>query len=112
VEVEVRADGDAAVLEVRDDGMGMSPEVAAQCFDLFFTTKEVGEGTGLGLAVVHNVVTNHGGRIEVDSAPGRGSTFRVVLPREPAGDAGGPAPRSGGAGDSVGGAAGIPAPGP
>ncbi len=84
VEVEVVETGDLAVLRVTDDGVGMTPDVAAQCFDLFFTTKEVGEGTGLGLAVVHNIVTNHGGRIEVDTAPGRGTTFRVLLPREPA----------------------------
>jgi signal transduction histidine kinase len=83
VEVEVRGDGDTVLLRVTDDGIGMSPEVQAQAFDLFFTTKEVGEGTGLGLAVVHNIVSNHGGRIEVESAPGQGATFRVFLPREP-----------------------------
>jgi signal transduction histidine kinase len=82
VEVEVREDGESVLLRVTDDGIGMSPEVQAQAFDLFFTTKEVGEGTGLGLAIVHNIVTNHGGRIEVESAPGQGATFRVVLPRE------------------------------
>ncbi len=73
---------DDVLLEVTDDGVGMTPEQQAHCFDLFFTTKPVGEGTGLGLAVAHNVVTNHGGRIEVESAPGKGATFRVVLPRE------------------------------
>jgi signal transduction histidine kinase len=83
VEVAVRSEGESVVLRVTDDGIGMSPEVQAQAFDLFFTTKEVGEGTGLGLAVVHNIVSNHGGRIEVESAPGQGATFRVVLPREP-----------------------------
>lgn len=82
VEIEVATEGESAVLSVRDDGVGMTAEVAARCFDLFFTTKEVGEGTGLGLAVVHNIVTNHGGRIDLETAPGRGTTFRVVLPRE------------------------------
>ena len=92
VEVEVTTEGEQAVLRVTDDGVGMTPEVQAQCFDLFFTTKEVGEGTGLGLAVVHNIVSNHGGRIELESAPGRGTTFRVVLPREtPAAPGGGEA---------------------
>ena len=89
IEIEVRDEGDANVLRVADDGMGMTPEVQAQCFDLFFTTKEVGEGTGLGLAVVHNIVTNHGGRIELESAPGKGTSFRVFLPKEPSGE---PAP--------------------
>jgi signal transduction histidine kinase len=82
VEVAVETEDDAVVLRVSDDGRGMTPEVQAQCFDLFFTTKAVGEGTGLGLAVAHTIVTNHGGRVEVDSAPGRGTTFRVVLPKE------------------------------
>ncbi len=82
IEVEVREEGDMVLLRVTDDGEGMTPEVQAQCFDLFFTTKEVGEGTGLGLAVVHNIITNHGGRIEVDSAPGKGTTFRVLLPKD------------------------------
>jgi signal transduction histidine kinase len=86
IEIEVSVDGPSAFLRVTDDGAGMTPDVIAQCFDLFFTTKEVGEGTGLGLAVVHNIVTNHGGQIFVDSAPGRGTTFRVMLPREEAPD--------------------------
>jgi signal transduction histidine kinase len=86
IEVTASRSGDDVVLAVADDGVGMTPEDQARCFDLFFTTKEVGEGTGLGLAVVHNVVTNHGGRIEVESAPGRGTTFRVVLPGEAAPD--------------------------
>lgn len=82
VELSVREEGDSAVLEVADDGVGMTPEVQAQCFDLFFSTKDVGEGTGLGLAVVHNIVTNHGGRIDLESAPGKGTRFRVLLPRD------------------------------
>ena len=69
-------------LEVQDNGVGLSPEDQDRCFDMFFTTKPVGEGTGLGLAVAHTIVTNHGGRIEVESPPGEGATFRVVLPSE------------------------------
>jgi nitrogen-specific signal transduction histidine kinase len=53
-------------------------------FDPFFTTKVVGEGTGLGLSISHGIVTGHGGRIDVASVPGNGSTFTIVLPRRPA----------------------------
>ncbi|HEY3352426.1 MAG TPA: ATP-binding protein, partial [Polyangia bacterium] len=73
------ADG-RATLVVADDGCGMSPAVQEQVFNPFFTTKEVGQGTGLGLAVVHGIVTSHHGTIRVESAPGHGSTFRVELP--------------------------------
>lgn len=83
--IEVRVfprDAHEVVLSVSDTGSGMTPEEQARCFDLFFTTKPAGEGTGLGLSVVHNIVTNHGGRVEVESVKGTGTTFRVVLPRE------------------------------
>ncbi|HET9555182.1 MAG TPA: ATP-binding protein [Anaeromyxobacteraceae bacterium] len=72
--------GGQVVAEVRDTGAGMTPEVRAHLFEPFFTTKPVGSGTGLGLAICHGIVSAHGGRIEVESAPGAGSTFRVVLP--------------------------------
>jgi signal transduction histidine kinase len=75
-----RADGDRVCVTIRDDGVGMAPEVVARIFDPFFTTKDVGGGTGLGLAISQGVVAAHGGRIEVESAPGRGATFRIVLP--------------------------------
>jgi CheY-like chemotaxis protein len=68
-------------LTVRDTGHGMPPEVVERIFDPFFTTKRTGEGTGMGLAVVHGIVQRHGGAILVDSEPGRGSTFQVLLPR-------------------------------
>lgn len=69
-----------AVLEVKDDGSGMPPEVKARVFEPFFTTKQPGEGTGLGLAVAWGIVEDHGGFIAVDSAPGQGSTFTIHLP--------------------------------
>jgi two-component system, NtrC family, sensor kinase len=67
-------------LIVEDTGIGMSEEVLQQIFVPFFSTKDVGEGTGLGLAVVHGIVKSHGGFIKVESAPERGSRFEVQLP--------------------------------
>lgn len=66
--------------EVSDDGPGLAPEIRTRIFDAFFSTKPVGEGTGLGLAVAYNIVKDHGGRIRVDSEPGRGTSFIVDLP--------------------------------
>jgi len=69
-----------AVLTVEDEGGGIAPELLPRIFEPFFSTKGVGRGTGLGLAIAHGIVTRHGGTIEVDSAPGRSATFRVLLP--------------------------------
>ena len=80
VRVRGAARGGEVVLEVEDDGPGMPPEVRARLFEPFFTTKPAGTGTGLGLAVCRDLVREHGGRIEVDSEPGRGTRVRVILP--------------------------------
>ncbi len=68
-------------LSVIDTGHGMEPQVLRRIFDPFFTTKGPGEGTGMGLAVVHGIVTSHAGAIIVESLPGKGSTFHTYLPR-------------------------------
>jgi len=86
VEVSTRREGDSAVsLTVADDGPGISPEHLSKIFSPFFTTKPVGQGTGLGLAICHGIVTAHGGEIRVESEPGRGARFSLVLPAAPAG---------------------------
>ena len=67
-------------IELEDEGPGIPDETLARIFDPFFTTKPPGQGTGLGLAIAQGIVTDHGGRIQVTSWPGKGSAFRVVLP--------------------------------
>ena len=71
---------DEAWIEISDTGKGISPENLTRIFDPFFTTKPVGKGTGLGLALSYGIVQKHQGRIDVQSVPGRGTTFRITLP--------------------------------
>jgi two-component system, NtrC family, sensor kinase len=78
--VQPSDDRDALSVEVEDNGIGIAPENVARIYDPFFTTKGVGRGTGLGLAVSYGIVQEHSGHIAVESAPGRGTTFRITLP--------------------------------
>ena len=75
----VQADGIAAI-SVQDTGIGIPDENLNRIFDPFFTTKPEGEGTGLGLSVSYGIISNHSGRIEVESVPGEGTTFTLLLP--------------------------------
>jgi PAS domain S-box-containing protein len=79
--IETRSEGPGRVaLSVRDSGVGMEPSVQARIFDPFFTTKEIGKGTGLGLPIVLEIIQRLRGTIDVESAPGRGTTFTLHLP--------------------------------
>jgi signal transduction histidine kinase len=78
-----RSLGAAVIAEVIDEGHGISRSEVTKIFEPFYTTKTPGRGTGLGLSIVYSIVAEHGGRIEVDSAPGQGSTFRILLPAGP-----------------------------
>ncbi len=80
IRVSMWQEGSEARIAVNDDGCGMAPDILSRIFDPFFTTRDVGKGMGLGLTVSHDIATAHGGRIEVESAPGMGSTFTIVLP--------------------------------
>ncbi|RME56470.1 MAG: hypothetical protein D6795_01345 [Deltaproteobacteria bacterium] len=87
--LRVLASDGRAVIEVKDTGIGFGQDVSGKLFQPFFTTKPEGKGTGLGLAISHSIVADHGGCIEAESAPGRGSSFRIRLPlKEESHDAG------------------------
>jgi two-component system NtrC family sensor kinase len=75
-----RNENDHVLIEISDTGHGIAPENLTKIFDPFFTTKEIGRGTGLGLAVCYGIVAEHGGRLDVQSAVGTGTTFTISLP--------------------------------
>ena len=72
--------GDYAVIEVVDTGSGMTPEVLSQALDPFFTTKEIGKGTGLGLPLVYGIVRGHHGYLDIQTTPGTGTCVSLYLP--------------------------------
>ncbi|MBV8120837.1 MAG: HAMP domain-containing histidine kinase, partial [Alphaproteobacteria bacterium] len=83
LKVSTRDLGDAVEIRVRDNGIGIPPEIKDKLFQPFFTTKPSGEGTGLGLSISYDIVTQqHGGRITVDSRPGEFTEFTIRLPRD------------------------------
>ena len=67
------------VFSVEDNGIGMDEDTRLRCMEPFFTTKEIGQGTGLGLSIIHGIITEMGMEIEIDSTPGQGSCFRVIM---------------------------------
>ncbi|NIW24693.1 MAG: GHKL domain-containing protein, partial [Gammaproteobacteria bacterium] len=82
-----RHDGNHISVVISDTGCGISAENLAKVRDPFFTTKDVGTGTGLGLAIVDQIVTAHGGELYIESEPGKGSAFTIILPINPSGEA-------------------------
>jgi PAS domain S-box-containing protein len=88
IALETARHGDGVRISVRDSGVGISAEHRERIFDPFFTTKKVGAGTGLGLSTSFGIVQRHGGRLTVESEPGRGSAFHVFLPVGDEGDTG------------------------
>ena len=74
--------GDKVEIRIRDNGIGIPPEVKEKMFNPFFTTKPAGEGTGLGLSITHDIIVKqHSGSIEVDTQPGEFTEIRIILPR-------------------------------
>ena len=80
ITITTRSDENELTISVRDTGTGIAPDVVNRIFDPFFTTKPIGQGTGLGLSVSYGIIQRHGGRIDVVSAVGVGTTFTVHLP--------------------------------
>ena len=80
IQIRTRAENDAVVIEVEDNGVGMDETTRQRLFEPFFTTKDADRGTGLGLSIIYAIVRNHDGEITVESEPGMGTMFRVMLP--------------------------------
>ena len=80
ITLRTRHEDDWVSIAISDTGSGIAPAIRKRVFDPFFTTKPVGKGTGLGLSLAYGIITKHGGRIDVESELGKGSTFTVRLP--------------------------------
>jgi len=80
LKIETAKNDTMVLVDIRDSGVGISADDIRKIYDPFFTTKSVGKGTGLGLAVTYGIIQEHGGRILVDSAPAQGTHFRLKLP--------------------------------
>lgn len=80
IHISTRKVEEEVEIQIKDDGMGIPEEVQTKIFDPFFTTKDVGEGTGLGLSISMGIINDHKGKILIDSSPGEGSAFTIVLP--------------------------------
>lgn len=83
VRIKTRCEGNTVVASFSDTGCGIAPDNVKRIFDPFFTTKPVGEGTGLGLSISHSIIQRHGGKIEVKSVSGKGTTFTISIPVNP-----------------------------
>jgi two-component system, NtrC family, sensor kinase len=80
LEISVASDDQAAIVTFRDSGVGISQSNLSKIYDPFFTTKQIGQGTGLGLAVSFGIIQDHGGHIRVESQPGQGTVFYISIP--------------------------------
>lgn len=80
IRITTKTHNDTVVIVIGDSGCGMPPDVQKRIFDPFFTTKPIGSGTGLGLSLSFGIITKHHGKINVDSTPGKGTTFTIALP--------------------------------
>ena len=80
VEISGRVYDDYVKVTFSDNGKGMEEEELVQCMDIFYTTKEVGEGSGLGLSVAHKIIENHGGKLDLESRVGEGTSVHIILP--------------------------------
>ena len=81
--IRSRKHADGVAVDIQDNGSGIPSDVLPKIFDPFFTTKDIGKGTGLGLSISYKIVKQHGGHIDVESKPGQGTRFTVILPLKP-----------------------------